>query len=146
MTNWTEEDTLVPESARLYLRYWPPLAWIDCMTSYRLYAPTVGGSKMDYARIDCATSNGLFIAACKFCRGHGAQYQCYSYMDCCYSARNQCKRKRAADSLWLCMHFNKLTRVVSCIIGNVMQNPSLHDYFSQFRVISTLCDSLNVFR
>ena len=46
---------------------------------------------MDYARIDCATSNGLFIAACNFCRGHGAQYQCYSYMDCCYSARNQCR-------------------------------------------------------
>ena len=46
---------------------------------------------MDYARIDCAMSNGLFIAACNFCRGHGAQYQCYSYMDCCYSTLNQCK-------------------------------------------------------
>ena len=33
------------DSARLYLRYWPPLAWIDCITSYRLYAPRCGRVK-----------------------------------------------------------------------------------------------------
>ena len=34
---------------------------------------------MDYARIDCTTSHKLFIAPWNHCRGHGAQYQCYSY-------------------------------------------------------------------
>ena len=33
------------DSARLYLRYWPPLARIDSMTSYRLYAPRGGWVK-----------------------------------------------------------------------------------------------------
>ena len=37
---------------------------------------------MDYARIDCATSNGLYIMYRTSVGGHGAQYQCYS----CYSA------------------------------------------------------------
>ena len=47
--------TLVPEFAAIGDSA-RPLARIDDMTSYRLYMHhIVGGSKMDYVRIDCAT-------------------------------------------------------------------------------------------